>query len=64
MKSRLSLEYSHSVHKFFSVDPLNKKALLGMSTKNAKLFKKLRCCVAIFYFCFEIFYEIYKEFIV
>ena len=24
----------------------------------------LKCCVAIFYFCFQIFYEIYKEFLV
>ena len=25
---------------------------------------ELRCCVAAFYFCFQIFYEIYKEFLV
>ena len=64
------LEYSHSVglYKILSVNPLNKKALLRMSTKTLNFLRSLDVVLPFcfqFFLCFQFFfYEIYKEFLV
>ena len=60
----MSLEFSHSVRKIILVDPLNKKALLRMSTKMLNFLRSLNVVLPFFIFDFTIFSEIYKEFLV
>ena len=47
-----------------SVDPLNKKALLRMSTKTLNFLRSLDVGLPFFIFVFKFFYEIYKGFLV
>ena len=61
MKSR---SYGHSVHKIISVDPLNEKAFLRMSTKTLNFLRSLDVVMPFFIFAFKFLYEIYKEFLV
>ena len=60
----MSLEYSHSEHKFLSVDPLNKKALLRMSTKTLNFLRIVDVVLLFFIFVFKFFDKSYKEFLV
>ena len=46
------------------MDPLNKKALLRISTKTLNFLRSLDVLLPFFIFVFKIFYEIYKEFLV
>ena len=47
-----------------SVNPLNKKALLRMSTKILNIFRSLDVVLPFFILVFKFFYGIYKEFLV